>query len=222
LPANSNVINKWLRGNVKTMMSPATTAPLGYTWNADAYKAYIYKTLPFRLKFPRTYDPNAVDGKKYPMIIFFHGLGEVSYNAVPEPKADSIGYFMYYDNEWQLLWGGDHPFLGAVNNTGPDGYDGYILFMQLQIYGWDVQQYTALKEISDYMVINNKLDPFAVTCTGLSGGALAAWAMMTAHPSLISGSVPMSGASAGVLNDIEKFKFTPVWLFQGGNDANPG
>src|SRR5580765_2016552 len=56
-------IGKWVR-----------TVRLG--WNTTAYKAYIYKGCAFRLKFPKSYDPVANDGKKYPMLVFFHGLGE--------------------------------------------------------------------------------------------------------------------------------------------------
>src|SRR5947209_3880788 len=62
------------------------------SWNTDSYKAYIYKGVCFRLKFPKTYNPAVNDGKKYPMLIFFHGLGEAS------PITD---------NEDQLYWGAD-------------------------------------------------------------------------------------------------------------------
>ncbi|SHG05620.1 hypothetical protein SAMN02745131_04199, partial [Flavisolibacter ginsengisoli DSM 18119] len=46
------------------------------SWNTDMYKAYIYKGLAFRLHFPKTYNPTANDGKKYPIMLFFHGHGE--------------------------------------------------------------------------------------------------------------------------------------------------
>src|SRR5690349_17686425 len=46
------------------------------SWNTDQYKCYIYKGVCFRLKFPKSYNPTAVDGKRYPMLVFFHGLGE--------------------------------------------------------------------------------------------------------------------------------------------------
>src|ERR1044071_8672351 len=38
------------------------------SWTTDSYKCYIYKGMCFRLKFPKTYNPTAVDGKKYPII----------------------------------------------------------------------------------------------------------------------------------------------------------
>src|SRR3954464_4983007 len=56
-------IGKWVR-----------TVRLG--WNTDSWKCYILNTIPFRLKFPKTYNHTAVDGKRYPMVVFYHGAGE--------------------------------------------------------------------------------------------------------------------------------------------------
>src|SRR3981081_1966400 len=115
-------------------------------WNTDSYKAYFYKGQAFRLKFPKTYNPTANDGKKYPMIIFFHGLGETG----------SI-----YDNEFQLYHGGEQ----FMNNVDNGTFDGYVFLMQSQGF-WGGDQYLLVKEIIDYMVINNKLDPFHVADNG--------------------------------------------------------
>jgi hypothetical protein len=76
------------------------------SWNTDEYKCYIYKGCAFRLHFPKTYNPTANDGKKYPMIVFFHGLGETG---------------TIYDNEYQLYHGGDD-FQAAINSGRFDGY----------------------------------------------------------------------------------------------------
>lgn len=173
------------------------------SWNTDSYKAYIYKGCAFRLKFPKTYDPNANDGKKYPMLVFFHGLGETG---------------TIYDNEYQLYHGGDD-FAAAVDDGS---YDGYILCMQSQGF-WGPGQYQYITEIIDYMVANNKLDPFRVSDNGLSAGGQATWEMMFAYPNYIAACVPMSAVSIGYKNDsdVNEAKFTPIWLFQGGKDGSP-
>ena len=80
------------------------------TWNTDDYKCYIYKGLAFRLKFPKTYQPGVSDGKKYPLLVFFHGLGEIDTTT---------------DNEFHLLWGAQF-FRDAVDNGT---FDGYVLCM---------------------------------------------------------------------------------------------
>src|SRR5580700_5552231 len=58
-------------------------------WNTTAYKCYIYDSCDFRLHFPQTYQPG--DGKKYPILIFYHGDGEEG---------------GIYENELQLKNGG--------------------------------------------------------------------------------------------------------------------
>ncbi|WP_177191850.1 fibronectin type III domain-containing protein [Parafilimonas terrae] len=183
-------IGKWVR-----------TKRLG--WNTDSYKAYIYKGCAFRLKFPKTYNPTANDGKKYPMLVFFHGLGETG----------SI-----YDNEYQLYHGGDD-FAAAVDNGT---FDGYILCMQSQGF-WGSGQYQYITEIIDYMVTNNKLDPFRISDNGLSAGGQGTWEMMFDHPAYIAAAVPMSSVSIGYKDNsnVNQAKYTPIWLVQGGLDGSP-
>jgi len=98
-------IGKWVR-----------TVRLG--WNTTNYKCYIYKGNAFRLRFPKSYNPAANDGKKYPMLIFMHGLGETG---------------DIYDNEYQLYHGGQ----GFDNSVSNGSFDGYILCMQSQVLGQD-------------------------------------------------------------------------------------
>ncbi len=176
---------------------------IGKWVRTSSYKAYIYKGYAFRLKFPKTYNPTASDGKKYPMMVFYHGLGETG---------------TIYDNEYQLYHGGE-VFRDAVDNGT---YDGYIFCMQSTSF-WDSHAYTAITEIIDYMVANNKLDPFRVSDNGLSDGGQATWGMLIDHPNYVSASVPMSSSSITYENTstVNAIKFTPMWLFQGGLDGSP-
>src|SRR5215211_8466559 len=80
-------------------------------WNTSSYKAYHFNGISFRLKFPKTYQHNVSDGKKYPVMIFWHGAGE----------KGSI-----YDNEIHLLQGGEI-FRDRVDNGS---FDGFVLFPQ--------------------------------------------------------------------------------------------
>ncbi len=173
-------------------------------WNTDEYKCYIYKGYPFRLHFPKTYNPTANDGKKYPILIFFHGLGESSTTA--------------YDNEYQLYHGGD-VFQAAVDNGE---FDGYVFFMQSSGY-FGTYQIQYITEILNYMIANNKLDPFAITVNGLSAGGQAVWDMTNTYPNYISGAVPMSSISYSYASQtyINKIKFTPILDIQGGQDGSP-
>jgi len=172
-------------------------------WNTDSYKAYIYNGNAFRLHFPKTYNPSANDGKKYPMLIFFHGLGEAS---------------TVYDNEQQLYHCGP-VFDSAINNGS---FDGYALFMQSTGY-WGPGQYQAITDIINYMIVNNKLDPFQIATNGLSGGGQGAWEMLLNYPNYITAALPMSNVSIGYTDSsvVNSIMFTKIWLFQGGLDQSP-
>ena len=173
------------------------------SWNTNEYKCYIYKGCAFRLHFPKSYNPSASDGKKYPILVFFHGLGE----------AGNI-----YDDEYQLYHGGD-VFQAAVDNGT---FDGFVLCMQSQGF-WGVGQYQYISEILDYMVTNNKLDPFSIYANGLSAGGQGTWEMMFNHPNYIAADIPMSQVDISYQSPdtINKVKFTPVWNVQGGLDGAP-
>jgi large repetitive protein len=190
-PPTWNTIGKWVKTN-------------RLSWNTSLFKAYHYNGFSFRLKFPKTYNPTAVDGKKYPMIVFFHGLGERG---------------TIYDNEFQLLHGGQQ-FNDKVENGT---YDGYVIAMQTQNGFWGTPAYDAIKAIINYMIVNNKLDPFRIVDNGLSAGGTGTWEMSIQNPTYIAASLPMSASSTEyyAAATINKLKFMPIWIFQGGLDGNP-
>lgn len=169
------------------------------TWNTDSWKAYILNGVPFRIKFPATYNPTANDGKRYPAVVFLHGIGE---------KGNK------YDNEFSMANGGV-----AFNSAN---FDGYIIIPQSE-GGWSSVHFSRIKLLLDYMITNNKLDPFATSVNGLSAGGGACWDIMIEYPTYIATCLPMSGCSLGhgANVNIQKYKFTPIWHFQGGLDHNP-
>lgn len=173
-------------------------------WNTDSYKAYIYNGFAFRLKFPKTYNPTANDGKKYPMIIFFHGLGE----------AGTV-----YDNEYSLLHGGEQ----FKNNVDNGNFDGYVFVMQTTNGYWGTPAYDAIRDVINYMVVNNKLDLFHIVDNGLSAGGAGTWEMLMENPTYISAALPMSASSTIYQQSsvVQPLKYTPIWIFQGGLDPSP-
>ncbi len=173
------------------------------SWNTDGWKAYVLNGVPFRIKFPASYNPTANDGKKYPALVFFHGLGEKG---------------TIYDNEYSLANGGQQ--FNTVSNNGT--FDGYIIVPQSE-GGWGSNHFERVKTLLDYMITNNKVDPFAISVNGLSSGGGASWGMMIDYPTYVATCLPMSMTTLGVATtaNIQKYKFTPVWHFQGGLDGNP-
>lgn len=173
------------------------------SWNTSSFKAYIYKGIPFRLKFPKSYDPSGA--KKYPLYLFFHGKGE----------RGSV-----YDNEYQLYHGGQH-HMNAVDNGK---FDGFLLYPQTSnddgTFSTTMRQNIA-ELIEKFLIPEVNVDPFRVVINGLSLGGYNTWQFYLQNPKLVAAAAPISSASSSYYETIVVRKFTPVWLFQGGKDLNP-
>ena len=169
-----------------------------------AFKCYIYNGRPFRLRFPKSYRPGVNDGKVYPVLLFFHGDGE--------------GRPTIYDNEYQLYHGGQFFSQSVDNGT----WDGYVLCMQTT-GSWGTTEYGDIRDILNYMITNNKLDPFHVVNNGLSAGGQGTWEMYTTYPTYIAGLIPMSAVYSAYTDPafVNKVKYTPIWNLHGGQDGAP-
>ena len=173
------------------------------SWNTDNWKCYIYNGNQFRLRFPNGYNPTANDGKVYPMLIFMHGDGE----------GGSV-----YDNEYSLFHGGNIFDAAVASGTWP----GYVLVMQTS-GSWGVNQMVAERYIVDYMIQNNKLDPFRVVLNGLSAGGSGCWQFYQGAPTYPAGLMPMSSVEIAFdsPDTVSKYKFSPIWNIHGGLDGSP-
>ena len=196
--------------------NPPSTAPFNQVkkwvvtprlnWDASSYKAYLYKGVPFRLKFPKTYQPNANDGKKYPLVIMLHGKGE---------RGD------IYDNEWSLKWGGKEQ-RDAVDNGK---LDAFILYPQSQSGFWGASYFQVISELVEYCANNVKVDRDRVVIHGLSSGGQATWELISQpeYAKLFAAAIPMSAASTTYVenSDIASYVYLNLWLSQGEKDTNP-
>jgi predicted esterase len=170
-------------------------------WNTSAYKCYIYQGSDFRLHFPQTYQPN--DGKKYPIIVFYHGDGEEG---------------PIYDNETTLRNG-----MLTFHKMEVQGiYDGYIIVMQNQ-YGWGTAQFINLQNLIDTLVQEYGGDPYRVIQNGLSGGGQGVWKQLDLNPTYFAAAIPMSAALTQFSGPgtVDTLKFTPIWNLDGGLDNDP-
>lgn len=172
------------------------------SWGATSYKCYIYKGMQFRLKYPKNF--NAADtSKKYPIIVFFHGVGEKG---------------TVYDNEYQLYHGGKE----YMNSVDAGTFDGFVLYPQNLSGYWGPSFYDYVAElINNFFVPQLDVDPFRVLVGGLSGGGQATWDFIFRYPKLTAAATPISAANSTYINYLQSYKFTPLWQFQGGKDPNP-
>ncbi|MBW8686719.1 fibronectin type III domain-containing protein [Chitinophaga rhizophila] len=174
------------------------------SWNTSDFKCYFYKGLNFRLKFPKSYQHNVADGKKYPVFIFLHGRGEGG---------------TVYDNEYQLQHGGQN----FETQTDNGNFDGFLFYGQTADGQWGNGQFDAIKELMDSLAVQCKGDLNRISVNGLSAGGYGSWAFIQRYPQLFAAALPMSGISTGdgSSTNVNKTKYSAMWYFQGGLDNAP-
>lgn len=191
-PYGNNNIVKW-----------GHTNRLGWNPYAKGYRSYLYQGMAFRLKFPKTYQPNVVDGKKYPLFIFFHGMGE---------KGD------VYDNEYQLLHGGEI----HADRVNDGTFDGYLFYAQ-SLEGYSQGLFGRISDVIDSLVTYYKVDIDRVIISGLSSGGQSAWEFMQspAYAKKVAASLPISAASTLYPQYFPNYITVPIWVSNGGQDGAP-
>lgn len=140
------------------------------------------------LKYQELKPADTQKGKKYPLVIFLHGMGE---------RGD--------DNRRQLINGGQM-FLNPANQ---EKYPAYVLFPQCpETAFWAYEKPTlnmkaedemppvfkAVKEMIDTYLAQPDIDKQRVYIMGLSMGGMATFDMVARFPEIFAAAVPICGA----------------------------
>jgi hypothetical protein len=218
---------------------PFTYTPV-LTWNTSAYQSYQYNIpdggvvspMRFRLMTPTGFSRTAVDGKKYPIIIFLHGSGEAGvYDANPN---DGVGE---QDNDKHLTHGGQTHMNAVTSNKFP----GFLLYPQIRKPNpalgigpnWGFDNLKAVEYIIRKLVEGWKVDPDRIYIHGLSLGGEGAWRFISWRPDLFAAAHPMSAAVTIFWKNAssptgywtgearQRYKHIALRLAQGALDKNP-
>lgn len=174
----------------------------------ENFKAFTYKTMPYRLWIPANYDPK----KQYPLVLCFHGAGgRGSDNTGRGTHAAKV---LISDAVQQR-----HPYFVLVPqcpdekqwvNT-PWGKGSYSLD---QVKTSD--EMTLALEILDQTVKDYSIDPHRIYVSGQSMGGFASWDALMRRPNLFAAAIINCGSGdptkAATLKDV------PIWNFHGDSD----
>lgn len=161
----------------------------------------------FRLHKPQ----KIVSGKKYPLIVDFHGEGE---------SGD--------DNTSQL----SHFQIAIKHLTGPESSDFYCLVTQcpgdnhsfLHSVSKDDDKgdapLTIAKEIMDIVIQEYPIDENRISLFGICSGGQAAWDLACSQPDRFASLVLCSASPPANLHDAFKLKSTYIWSFNNANDES--
>jgi poly(3-hydroxybutyrate) depolymerase len=153
--------------------------------------------LPYRLFLPDNYNPSL----KYPLILFWHGIGEAGTN-----------------NTSQLRDNGQFVFLSALNRARHPCF-----FVAPQIWTASANCVDNLAiidqgaELLNLLKTEFSIDPDRVYVTGLSHGGFYTWIFPARFPDLVAAAVPMS---AGWLCHTNFLNINvPIWNFHAADDG---
>jgi fibronectin type 3 domain-containing protein/poly(3-hydroxybutyrate) depolymerase len=210
--------NPSTRGLQKWVSTPTNGVSTGSgAIDVSSFKQYFLNwngtPMAFRLKFPKSFtNPDSVN-KKYPVMLFLHGAGEVgcqSNNGI-------------YNNEKQLYLGAGL-FRDFVN---ANLFDGFLLYPQMVNADgcWGSWGTTATANLSAVIAMIDSMSKYVradidrVLCNGLSGGGYGAWRIADAFPQRITKIIP--SAAAGSTSNRNNFVHIPIWFATGGKDPDP-
>ena len=147
--------------------------------------------------------------KKYPLLIFLHGMGELGNGESDLPKISSHGLL-------KLIANGQFPASFTVQDTS---YQFIVFAPQFMHWPWPVTVYSVI----DYAVANYRVDKRRIYLTGLSMGGGAAWECVgnsSKYSNMLAAVVPVCGASladsakAGIIAKAN----LPVWATHNQSD----
>ncbi|MBQ4120117.1 MAG: hypothetical protein IJD45_06985 [Clostridia bacterium] len=156
------------------------------------------KSMPYRLHLPE----NIKNGKKYPVILFLHGAGEIGSDNNQHLGNFSQGFSIASD------------LLSEAIIICPQTPEGWSIF---DFENGDQNGYLAIaKRIVDSNVEKYNGDSDRIYVTGLSLGSFATWDILDAYPNYFAAAVPVCGGGGSYTSQV--FIDTPIWIYHGTAD----
>ncbi|MDE3247493.1 MAG: dienelactone hydrolase family protein [Bacteroidota bacterium] len=161
----------------------------------------------FYQALPARYDSTT---KKYPLLVFLHGVGELGNGTTDLPKLLNTAVP-------RLLSQKTFPPKFTVNNT-----DYSFIVLNPQFKEWP--QPADVNAVIDYAVAHYRVDQSRIYVAGLSMGGGNTWDYAIAYASRVAAVAPICGASwpsKDQLGNIAKANL-PVWAFHNSDDGTVG
>ena len=159
---------------------------------------------------------NKDDGKKHPLIIWFHGNGEGGYkdyrNNVSQKLANR-GAVAFAEDKTQKIFGGAYVVAPQADDTWYNNYTkGYI---------------KSVKAMIDEFASENNVDKNRIYIFGASAGGYMSFRMMIEYPDYFAAfstsaaaldKAATSGGVATTTQDLMKIRNKPLWMVHAKND----
>jgi predicted peptidase len=190
-------------------IEPGKQLPQSLKIHVDGKPAGSDTTIRYMLFTPKNYKS---DGKKWPMMLFLHGIGECSNDDLSRVKVHGPAHLV--DNR------PDFPFVVVTPQLPPPpGYKEGVSYTSEQIVALACKAWKAeeLIQLVDHVAAKMNIDPDRIYVTGLSMGGYGTWRLVATHPDRFAAAVPICGGGepekmAPALSRV------PIWAFHGAKD----
>jgi predicted peptidase len=148
--------------------------------------------LNYLLHLPQDYSKE--NNKKWPLILFLHGAGEI---------GDNIEMLRVQALPRVIEAKEDFPFVVVSPQCPTDS-------------SWH-SEFTSLDELLQYTLESYNIDENRIYLTGLSMGGYAAWDYAVVHPHKFAAIIPICGGTS-YPDYLYHIKDVPIWAFHGAKD----
>jgi predicted peptidase len=179
-------------------IEPAKQLPQSVSVRVHADSGVRDQTIHYMLFTPRGY--HAGD-KKWPLMLFLHGLGECGDNELERVKIHGPAKLVESRP--------DFPFVVVTPQRLPPPGG-----MKDVPTAWKPEP---LIQLVDHVVAQMRIDPARVYVTGLSMGGYGTWRLVAAHPQRFAAALPICGG--GEPGEMAlALRRVPIWAFHGARD----
>jgi predicted esterase len=151
--------------------------------------------------------PSYTTGSSFPLIVFFHGVGErgngttdlylVAKNGPPR---------LIKDNQWPVK-----------NPKGNYPSKEFIVISPQSSNGFPSPE--SVHEFINFIKSRYKVDKTRIYITGLSAGGITTWKYLATYNDQVAAAIPICGSPNGYISTLCTSKDTPIWAFHGDADG---
>jgi predicted peptidase len=190
-------------------VEPGKQLPQKVTVHVDGDGAKRDVTIRYMLFVPRDYK---ADGKKWPLMLFLHGLGESSNDDLSRVKIHGPAKLVEKQPDFPFVLVTPQlppPVAYDPNRKKPS--DGVIAIVRK---AWKAEE---LIKLVDHVATELNVDPERIYVTGLSMGGFGTWRLVSTYPDRFAAAVCVCGGGEPetMARNLSK---VPIWAFHGAKD----
>lgn len=187
-------------------------------FGADVSKIENYKAAFVKIEGPEVngmsvdyvaFSPKVSAGKKYPVVLYFHGMGQ---GSKPGDQIEENNFPLWADKELQAKFHNGGAYLLAFRSH------------EEKMEYWDDKYIASVKAAADEFISRHKssVDLTRIYAGGFSMGGKMTFKMITSYPGYFAAAFPMCPAYKPTEAQYKAIADMPLWIFTSRYDVLAG